>query len=101
MVGIPIDGSCNIFGDNEAAKKSTMLTENALKKKHLYITYHQTRESVAAGIMLVFYEKSKLSHVDLSTKVLNAIDRKRIMSYICSKATNSVAYVRAKLTRNY
>ena len=92
MFGIPIDGPCNVFCDNEAVSKSSMLAENTLKKKHLSIAFHQSREAVAAGVMLVFYEKTKSNHADLFTKVLNAIDRKRIMAYICGKATSMKNY---------
>ena len=92
MFGIPIDGPYNVFYDNEAFSKSSMLAENTLKKKHLSIAFHQSREAVAAGVMLVFYEKTKSNHADLFTKVLNAIDRKRIMAYICGKATSMMNY---------
>ena len=74
------------FCDNEAVTKSTMRAESTLKKKHIYIAYHQAREAVAGGIMLVYYEKTSSNHADLFTKVLNHIDRRRLMSYICGKA---------------
>jgi len=86
MFGIPLDGPCNVFCDNEAVTKSTMRAESTLKKKHISIAYHQAREAVAGGIMLVFYERTKSNHADLFTKVLNHIDRKRLMGYICGKS---------------
>ena len=33
MFGIPLDGPCNVFCDNEAVTKSTMRAESTLKKK--------------------------------------------------------------------
>jgi len=86
MFGVPIDGPCNVFCDNESVTKSTMRAESTLKKKHLSISYHQSREAVACGVMLVFFERSASNHADLFTKVLNHIDRKRIMGYISGKS---------------
>ena len=86
MFGVPIDGPWNVFCDNESVTKRTMRAESALKKKHLSILYHQSREAVACGVMLVFFERSASNHADLFTKVLNHIDRKRIMGYISGKS---------------
>ena len=61
MFGVPFDGPCNVFCNNEVVKKSTMRAESAFKKKHLSITYHEAREAVAYGIMLVFYEKNLIT----------------------------------------
>ena len=85
MFGIPLDGPCNVFCDNDAVAKTTMRAETTLKKKNLSIAYHKSREVVACGIMLVFYERSGSNLSDLFTKVLASLDRKRIMSYICGK----------------
>ena len=87
MFGVPIDGPCNVFCDNQSVTNSSMRAESTLKKKHLSIAYHQAREAVACGVMLVFYEHSKSNHADLFTKVLNHIDRKRITNYICGKTS--------------
>ena len=56
MFGVPLDGPCNVFCDNEAVTKSSMNAETTLKKKHISISYHQAREAVAGGILLIFYE---------------------------------------------
>ena len=88
MFGVPIDGPCNVFCDNQSVTNSSMRAESTLKKKHLSISYHQAREAVACGVMLVFYEHSKSNHADLFTKVLNHLDRRRIMGYICGKTTS-------------
>jgi hypothetical protein len=46
---IPIDGPANVFCDNEAVYKNTVMPESVLKKKHHSIAYHRHREAVAAG----------------------------------------------------
>ena len=59
------------------------------KSKHISIAFHQAREAVAAGIALIFYETSRTNHADLFTKVMNHIDKKRLMGYICGKSLRS------------
>ena len=85
IFGIPIDSSCNIYCDNEAVTKSSMKPHATLKKTHISIAFHQVREAVVGEIALIFYEKTKSNHADLITKVLNYIDRKSLLGYICGK----------------
>jgi len=86
MFGVPIDGPCNVCCDNKSVTKSSMRAESTLKKRHLSISYHQSREAVACGVMLLLFERSPSNHADLFTKVLNYIDRNRLMGYICGKS---------------
>ena len=53
MFGIPIDGATNIYCDNKAVYKNTVIPESTLKKKHHSIAYHRCREAVAAGTIRV------------------------------------------------
>ena len=85
MFGVPLDGPCNVFCDNQAVITSSMNAECTLKKKNLSIAYHKAREAVAADIILIFFERSGSNLADLLTKILPAPDRKKIMSYICGK----------------
>ena len=55
MFGVPIIGPCNVFCDNKDVTESSMNHRSTLRKKHILIAYHQSREAVAAGIMLVYY----------------------------------------------
>jgi len=87
MFGVPLYGPCNVFCDNETVTKSTMRAESTLKKKQISIAYHQARKAVAGSIMLVFYQKTRSNPADLFTKVINHIDRKRLMGYICGEKT--------------
>ena len=76
MFCVPIDGPCNVFYDNEPVTKSSMRAESTLKKKNLSILYHQSREAVACGVMLVFFKRSARNHTNVFTKVLHYIDMK-------------------------
>ena len=43
MFGVPIDGSTNVYCDNEAVYQNTTVPESTLKKKHHSIAYHRCR----------------------------------------------------------
>ena len=59
MFVIKVNGPCNVFSDNEAVMKSTMVAESTLKKKHFSIAYHKSREAVTAGVILVFFTRNQ------------------------------------------
>jgi hypothetical protein len=40
MFGVPIEGSTNVFCDNEVVMKNAIYPESTLKKKHNAIAYH-------------------------------------------------------------
>ena len=75
MFGIPIDGSTNIYCDNEAVYQNTVIPESTLKKKHHSIAYHRYREAVAAKTIRVAKQGTKKNLADLFTKVLTILRR--------------------------
>ena len=75
MFGIPIDGPANVYCDNEAVYKNTVLPESTLTKKHHSIAYHRCRQAVAAGTMRVAKQGTDKNLADLFTKVLTVARR--------------------------
>jgi hypothetical protein len=71
MMGIPIDGPCDLFCDNESVVKNVTRAESPLKKKHNSIAYHKARECIAAGIVRVGKEDGVTNVADLLTKLLD------------------------------
>ncbi|MGH3053654.1 MAG: reverse transcriptase domain-containing protein, partial [Gaiellaceae bacterium] len=55
MLGIQVDQPCIVFGDNLAVVSNATDPASMLKKKHLGISHHLVRESVAARIIRVFH----------------------------------------------
>ena len=53
MFNMLIDSAANVFCNNEAVYKTTVLSKSTLKKKHLSITYHRYREAMAAGTIRI------------------------------------------------
>ena len=70
MLGIPIDGPARLLCDNESVVINGSFPESVLKKKHCSIAYHIVRESIAAGIIFLYWEGSKTNIADLFTKLL-------------------------------
>ncbi len=74
--------ACNVFCDNEPVTNTSMSEDASLKRKYISISYHQAREAVTAGIMLVFYEKSATNHSYLFTKSLSQRKQQELMGFI-------------------
>jgi hypothetical protein len=70
MFGIPVDGPCNVYCDNNGAVVNTTHPESTLKKKHNAISYHRVREAVAAGTIRIAKEDTRSYIADLLTKSL-------------------------------
>ena len=82
MIGIEIMGPTNVFCDNEAVYKNTAFAESTLKKKHNSICYHKVRESVAAGILVVYKVDTDYNLSDILTKSLPAPKRVKLRERI-------------------
>jgi hypothetical protein len=49
MFGIPIEGSADVFCDNQGVVCNSSMPESLLNKKHNAICYHHVQEACAAG----------------------------------------------------
>ena len=70
MMGVGIDGPCNVFCDNNAVVINSVSPESMLKKKHAAVNYHRTREAIAAGTIRVAKEDTATNIADILTKCL-------------------------------
>jgi hypothetical protein len=70
MLGIPIDGPANVFGDNKSVITNATIPTSTLKKKHNSIAYHRVREAVAAGVLQITKVHTSENLADLLTKPL-------------------------------
>ena len=70
MMGVPIDGSCTTFCDNETAVKNSTVPESTLRRKHNSIAYHRVREAVASNIIRIAHIPSHQNLADMFTKPL-------------------------------
>ena len=78
MFGIPIEGSANVFCDNESVFINASTAESRLKKKHNSICFHRVREQVASNTITPFKVNTGYNLADMLTKSLPALDRKKL-----------------------
>jgi len=70
MMGVPIDGPSNLFGDNKSVIRNVVDPVSTLNKRHNAIAYHKCREEVAAGAARLTHEPGKENCSDGLTKIL-------------------------------
>ena len=68
MLGVKIDGSALMLGDNKSVVINTTVPSS--KKKHCAIAYHCTREAVAARAIRFCHIESEINVADVLTKPL-------------------------------
>ena len=67
-LGVPIAGSSMVFGDNESMINTASVPYGKLHKRHNALSYHRTREAVAAGITRLHHIGSKMNPADILSK---------------------------------
>ena len=82
MMGVPLDGSTKIYGDNDGLVKTTTRPESTLKKKHNAINYHRIREAQAAGHVAIAWIDGNDNLADAFTKVTVGQRRRYLHSKI-------------------
>ena len=69
MMGVPIEGYCHTFVDNNSVVTNTSMPESTLKKKSNSIAYNFCRAKSAAGIFRAAWVESANNIADMMTKV--------------------------------
>jgi hypothetical protein len=82
MMGVPIDGPCNVKADNMSMVRNSSVPESQLKKKSNSIAYHYVRERAAAGVVIINYEPTGSNLADMLTKTQSGTVRKRLVQYV-------------------
>lgn len=82
MLGVPLDGPTRMLCDSQSVVMNSSFPESVLKKKHCSIAYHIVRETMAANIIHIYWEKSKSNLADLFTKILSPEARNRLVKAI-------------------
>ena len=70
MLGIPLEESSVVLGDNMSVILNTTLPSSILKKKHNACAYHRIREAIAAKIIDFRHINSEVNIADILTKPL-------------------------------
>ena len=80
-MGVTIKGPTNVYCDNKAVVSNSSLVESTLKKKHLSVCYHKTRECFAKGAR-IGYESTDSNLADTCTKILAGNNKRQKIEHI-------------------
>jgi hypothetical protein len=79
MMGVPMDGACDVFCDNQSVCLTAQKPEMRLNKKHNAINFNRIREAAAAEWIWVAFEPGATNLADFFTKILSTVKRKDIL----------------------
>ena len=79
MFGVPINGSTNIFCDNEMLYVKNTRPESTLSNKHNIISYHRARYLVAEVTVRFSKEHTLTDLADLFTKTMAELKREVLL----------------------
>ena len=82
MLGVPIEGSCILYGDNNSMILNTTVPSSMLNKKHNSIAYHRVREAVASGVVDIVHVATHDNLADILTKPLGPQEYYRLMKKV-------------------
>ena len=68
MMGVKIDESALLLGDNKSVILNTTMPSSLLKKKHCAVSYHKVREMIAAKVLRFASIESVNNYTDVLTK---------------------------------
>ena len=85
MLGVPLEETSLLIGDNMSVVLNTTLPSSMLKKKHNAIAYHRVREAIAAKIINFAHIDSKINVADILTKPLTTEIFYRLLETTCSE----------------
>ena len=67
-LGVPIDGTSRLFGDNGSVVINSSVPHSSLKKRHHALSYHYVREAIAAGVLDFQHMPGTLNPADILSK---------------------------------
>ena len=67
-LGVPIQGSTFLFGDNQSVVGSSSIPHGRLHKRHVILSYHRVREAIAARIIKFLHIYGKSNPADILSK---------------------------------
>ncbi len=67
-LGVPVETATMMFGDNETVVNTASVPHSRLNKQHHALSYHRTREAIAAGITRFFHVRGDTNPADVVSK---------------------------------
>ena len=67
-LGVPVEGPSYMFGDNESVVNTASVHHSKLGKRHNILSYHRTREAIAAGFIKFYWLRGHVNSADILSK---------------------------------
>ena len=67
-LGVPVDQSTYMFGDNESVVKSSTIPHSSLIKRHNALSYRRVQEAIAGKIIRFFHIRGENNPADIVSK---------------------------------
>ena len=67
-LGVPIEGPSFMFGDDESVVNTASVPHSKLGKRHNILSYHRTREAIAAGMIRFHWLQGSKNPADVLSK---------------------------------
>ena len=67
-LGVPVHGPSHLFGDNQSVVTSGSVPHSPLKKRHLSLSFHYTREAIASGAVQFHHLPGDWNPADILSK---------------------------------
>ena len=67
-LGVPVLGQSMMFGDNESVVNTASAPHAKLHKRHQALSYHRTREAIAAGFLVFYHIRGTTNPADVLSK---------------------------------
>jgi hypothetical protein len=81
-MGFELDGTVNMFGDNQSVILNTTIPSSQLKKKIHACAYHRVREMITCRAIRFMHCQSNLNVADVLTKPLGGFLHRRLIEPI-------------------
>ena len=91
MFGVPIDGSADVFCDNQSVITNVSIPSSVLNKKHNFICYHRVREAHTSSTMQVGWILGEYNKSDIGTKTTIPTKRRyNLLNLIFNKKVSTI-----------
>ena len=67
-LGVPVEGSSILFGDNKSVVTSSTIPHSGLNKRHNALSYHRVCEAIAAKVLKFFHIEGSANPADVLSK---------------------------------
>jgi len=67
-LGVPVNGPTYMFGDNKSMITNGSVPHSKLGKRHLALAYHEVRQAVASGMVVLTHVDGELNVADIPSK---------------------------------